>query len=141
MNLFLDDERTPVNCLEYVLDPTPYVDEERWKVVRNYDEFCVTIQTYYILYGKLPDLISFDHDLADEHYAPKNHWDETYHDWVEEQGFQEKTGYDCAKWLVDFCMENELILPAFLCHSMNPHGKKNIESYLNNFIKHQQENG
>jgi hypothetical protein len=49
--------------------------------------------------------------------------------------FEEKTGYDCAKWLVDYCIDNQANLPDYLVHSANPIGKKNIESYLENFKK------
>ena len=60
-------------------------------------------------------MISFDHDLADEHYLKQN-----------SQEFVEKIGYDCAKWLVEYCMDHYLDLPKFYCHSMNPVGKENI---------------
>ena len=49
--------------------------------------------------------------------------------------FIEKTGYECAKWLVDYCIKNYYDLPGFIVHSMNPVGKMNIELYLNNFKK------
>ena len=53
---------------------------------------------------------------------------------------REKTGYDCAKWLVDYCMDNGLKLPEFEVHSMNPAGGENIRMYLENFKKHQENN-
>ena len=43
---------------------------------------------------------------------------------------------DCAKWLVDFCMDNKVELPKFYVHSANPVGADNIRGLLNNFIKH-----
>lgn len=73
--------------------------------VRSYAEFVTYIET-----NGLPDFISFDHDL----------------------GLQEN-GFDCAKWLVNYCLDNEMELPDFTVHSQNPVGKKNIESLLNNF--------
>jgi len=54
--------------------------------------------------------------------------------------FIEKTGYDSAKWLVDFCINNNLELPNYLCHSQNPVGKENILKYLDNYIKSKQKN-
>jgi hypothetical protein len=77
-----------------------------------------------ILEKGFPEIISFDHDLSDRHYI-----DPYFQEYVE------KTGYDCAKWLVEHCMDNNLDLPKFYCHSMNPVGKNNIESLLNNFKK------
>jgi len=51
----------------------------------------------------------------------------------------EKTGLDCAKWLVDYCMDNNQKLPEYSVHSMNPAGGKNILEYLNNFKKFQED--
>jgi hypothetical protein len=70
----------------------------------------------------LPEMISLDHDLADIHYLKPN-----------SDEYAEKIGYDCAKWLIEYCMDNYLDLPKFYCHSMNPVGKKNILSLLENF--------
>jgi hypothetical protein len=42
----------------------------------------------------------------------------------------EKTGYDCAKWLVEYCVEHGLKFPEYVVHSMNPVGKENILSYV-----------
>lgn len=53
---------------------------------------------------------------------------------------KEKTGMDCAKWLVDFCIDNELILPDWYGHSMNPVGRENIDVYLRNYRKHEKNN-
>ena len=66
-------------------------------------------------------MISFDHDLADlQQYSQES---------------VEKTGYDCAKWLIEYCLDHSLNIPKFYCHSMNPVGKENIESLLKNFKK------
>lgn len=42
----------------------------------------------------------------------------------------EKTGYDCAKWLVDFCIDNKLKFPNYQVHSLNPIGSKRIRDYI-----------
>jgi len=34
---------------------------------------------------------------------------------------------------VDYCIDNNLKLPEYYCHSMNPVGKNNILSVLNQF--------
>ncbi|MBV8326353.1 MAG: hypothetical protein JO178_08590 [Chryseobacterium sp.] len=88
-----------------------------WHIVRNYEEFVNRI-----LEKGLPEIISFDHDLGDEHELKNN-----ARKWLE------KTGYDCAKWLTEYCMDHYLDLPMFYCHSMNPVGKENIISLLKNF--------
>lgn len=134
--LFLDDIRNPSDAYSYT-GFKPYV-EEHWKIVRSYDQFVSFITRNYELHDAMPSIIGFDHDLALEHYAPKEHWDDKYDAWAESQGFKEKTGMDCAKWLVEFCMDNNLKLPDYFVHSMNPAGAKNITSLLENYKKHEQ---
>lgn len=78
---------------------------EGFERVYSYKEFIMLITE-----NGLPDFISFDHDLG-----------------------LEKTGYDCAKWLVEYCLDKNLMLPEFAVHSQNPVGKENIECLLENF--------
>ena len=114
--LFLDDMRWPkdVKWIELPLGP--------WAIVRDYDGFVRHIQRY-----GLPSFVTFDHDLADEHYLPE----------VKEDTYTEETGYDCAKWLVEYCIEKGLTFPEYAVHSMNPIGKQNIISYIENFKRTQ----
>lgn len=111
--LFLDDIRNPVDFAKvYPLPLGP------WTVVKNYQEFCQTIQS-----RGLPMHVSFDHDLAAEHYAnPMAH-------------SLEKTGYDCALWLCDYCSDTKQPLPEYDVHSMNPIGKRRIEALLQSFTQ------
>jgi len=37
------------------------------------------------------------------------------------------TGYDAAKWLIDYCENKEVKLPEIRVHSSNLEGKRNIE--------------
>ena len=132
MNLFLDDFRNPIDVFSYTHKQI-YMSFN-WDIVRSYPEFVNYIHSYYDNKGGLPELISFDHDLADEHYSGMNHGG-----YINYDGSKEKTGYSCALWLVNFCMDNNLKLPYFLCHSMNPEGKKNIMTLLTNFAKSQKQ--
>lgn len=123
-NLYLDDFRNPIDSA-YYRGEAIYAHEE-WEVVRNYDEFVKIIQE-----KGLPEIISFDHDLADEHYGMHDHIDE-----MEYSAYQEKTGYDCAKWLINYCIDNNKKLPAtILIHSMNPAGSQNIKSLFESYLK------
>lgn len=117
IRLFLDDERMPIDCAKYMYTRLSNVTvyHEKWEIVRNYDEFVDYIKT-----EGLPDIISFDHDLG--FYKNPTDYDK-----------KEKTGYDCAKWLVDYCIDNKKKLPEFLVHSMNPIGYQNIKKYLENY--------
>ena len=54
-------------------------------------------------------------------------------EWQDAQVHKEKTGYECAIWLVDYCMDNNLKLPNYYCHSMNPVGKDKIVGLLQSF--------
>lgn len=125
-NLFLDDVRMPYDAGNYMypVEIRPLYRLEEWVIVRNYNEF-----VNYINENGLPSLVSFDHDLAEIHYDPST--------WRESFVYEEETGYDCAKWLVEYCMNNNEKLPNYLCHSMNPHGRENILNYLRNFEKTQ----
>lgn len=73
--------------------------------VYSYEEF-----VDYLEREGLPDFISFDHDLGED-----------------------LSGYDCAKYLVEYCLEHQLPLPDYQVHSQNPVGKENIERLLENF--------
>jgi hypothetical protein len=127
--LFLDDIRNPVDVLNYINNP---MYKEYWNVVRNYDQF-----VEYIEKNGIPDVISFDHDLADEHYRPSMYNpDGHYSGYYTDGTFTEKTGYDCAKWLIEYCMEAGIDVPTtVLVHSMNPIGKLNIISLFNTYNK------
>lgn len=122
--LYLDDLRTPTEAPE---------GHEPFRVVRNYDQFVSYIETYGI-----PDLISFDHDLADEHM----------NDWFANQAkgnqhisyddFKEKTGMDCVKWLCNRIQDekeagNTVSMPIIRVHSANAMGSQNIISYATSF--------
>lgn len=120
--LFLDDIRNPVHCVTYMHSrigrKNPIYLEKDWVICRNFECFKNTVNEY-----GLPEFISFDHDLADEHY----------YDAI--NGFprdlsNEETGYDCAKWLVDYCIDHNLKIPEFAVHSMNPVGAERIFSLL-----------
>jgi len=131
-NLFLDDFRMPVDCSRYMPNPGIY-NKLEWVIVRNYDEFIKFISK-----NGLPEMISFDHDLADEHYSNDMYAGaEVYNKNYDH--FTEKTGYDCAKWLVEYCMDFDLDLPEYIVHSMNPAGGKNIWEYLENYRKFREE--
>jgi len=124
-NLFLDDVRLPNQVTWVDLPPN-----QHYTLVRNYQEFVDLIT----LRG-LPKFVTYDHDLSMEHY-------ENYHT-VNQQGglvidynkFGEKTGYDCAKWLVEYCMKKGVKHPPYQVHSMNPIGKQNIISYVESYNK------
>jgi hypothetical protein len=65
-------------------------------------------------------------------YNPDKHYSKYYDDGT----FKEKTGYHCAKWLLEYCMDNSLDIPKVVfIHSMNPIGGENIKSLFSSFNK------
>jgi len=119
--LFLDDVRRPATTYSYM--KLPIFNESNWIIVRNYYAFISIIQK-----KGLPEVISFDHDLMDIHYKVQDfdYNDENY----------EKTGYHCAKWLIDYCLDNNLKVPTeIIVHSMNPVGSLNIKSLFDTYFK------
>lgn len=136
-NLFLDDIRIPKDCSNYM--PTGHRSVylmADWVIVRDYDDFC-----NYIRKHGLPDLVSFDHDLSDEHYEDllkNDNWNKLDSDIkLEYETYREKTGFECAKWLTEYCLNEKLPLPQYIVHSRNPVGKANILGLLGNFKKYQ----
>ena len=119
--LFLDDLRNPIDAYFYM--HAPIYNEEGWTIVRNYAEFVDMITSQGI-----PEIVSFDHDLADEHYGMQDH--------IEYGMLAEKTGYHCAQWLINYCIDHNKNIPKYvLIHTMNPVGRQNIESLFRTYEK------
>jgi hypothetical protein len=117
-NLFLDDERFPKDVTWIKLP------DVQWNIVRSYKEFVKTI----INLG-IPNIVSFDHDLADEHYPTPNVELCVY------DSYREKTGYHAADWLANRCYLDNRKFPEYYIHTMNPVGYENIKSIIECYIK------
>lgn len=118
--IFLDDERLPTDVTW-----VEYPNNILWLVKNRATDFmsCIS-QTAREDFKNL--VISFDHDI--QSYTPEG---------------TEETGYDCLKYLVNYLIElgvDKDGLPSVYFHTMNPIGKKNMESYWNNFVKYLEEN-
>lgn len=129
--IWLDDDRSPFlnNWLRYSPIEEPY--EVFW--LKSYDEF-----VEYISKNGIPDAICFDHDLGNKIDPDADLM--FYNGEISSFSLlsydnDEKTGYDCAKWLVEYCLDNNLMIPLYSIQSMNSVGKKNIDDLLKNFIK------
>ncbi len=116
MRLYLDDVRTP--------------SAEDWQVVRNYDEFVAHIRMHGL---ENYDVISLDHDLGDT--AMNEYYNNVHPNYtLDYNNIKEKTGLDCAKWLVAESMNKNIPLPQIYTHSANPIGSANIMGYINNYL-------
>jgi hypothetical protein len=126
-NLFLDDFHHPYDSFNIWKD-SDYL-KLKWITARSHDEFVKIITTKFSD-GEWPTLISWDHDLSDEHYEIG-----------EKTGYKEfdyslttiPTGFHSAQWLIQFCKENNLDLPKFKVHSQSTIGRENINKILNEF--------
>ena len=87
----------------WIDDIRPAPEGYRW--CKNYKQAIATIDYFSVCEGGI-ELISFDHDLAEE-----------------------KSGYDVAKYLV----ENHIFIKGYKVHSANPVGRFNIEQLLNHY--------
>lgn len=114
--LFLDDIRK-VSDVTWVNLPSG-----NWHIVRNYEQF-----TDKIAKDGLPFIVSFDHDLSTEHYSDQL--------CLFSSSYKERTGADCARWLTNYCLENNLNLPKYMIHSMNSVGCENIKSILESYTR------
>ena len=132
IKIYLDDVRTPI--------------EKDWIVVRNYEQFIDLVTN-----TGLDNIavISLDHDLGET--AMREYFNNVRpHYTLDYSNIHEKTGMDCAKWLVDhyyekYHIDDDLIsrntkramgilFPTVYTHSANPIGSANIMGYINNFL-------
>lgn len=127
--LWLDDIRDPTEGDWQSYSPISH-NEVIW--VKSYNEFVFWIKT-----NGLPAAICFDHDLGMDVAVMARSKGKSKNA-ARKLKQEEKTGHDCAKWLVNYCIDNEKKLPLYNIQSANPVGKDNIDGLLKNFIeKHQ----
>lgn len=111
--LWLDDFRNPFTN-DWVLRFSPIGEDVIIIWVKTYKDF-----TSWITTNGLPDAICFDNDLGD--FSTIN------------GELIEKTGYDCAKWIVEYCLDNDKEAPLFNIQSDNTPAIENIFKLLTNF--------
>ena len=112
--LWLDDFRNPYQGSWLYSFAPEYL--EQWPVVwvKSYEEFITWINE-----NGLPRMVGFDHDLG-----------------IDEDGTILKSGYDAAKWLVNYCLDNNLGMCHWVVQSDNPAGRDNINGLLMSYVKH-----
>ena len=114
--LYLDDVRTPT--------------DNRWQVVKSYDEFVAHIKMNGL---EKYETISLDHDLGDT--AMNEYYNNVHPNYtLDYNNITEKTGLDCCKFLVAESMTKKIPLPQIYVHSANPIGSGNMMGYINNYF-------
>ena len=118
--IYLDDVRTPTQGVGE--------DDQPWVIVRSYDEFVEKVNEIGL---ENIQWISLDHDLGES--AMKEWNTNVYHNYkLDYDNITEKTGYDCAKWLVEQWMDDKPVVTV-MTHSANAIGSANIMGYINNY--------
>lgn len=116
MKIYLDDNRIPI--------------ENGWVCVKDYEEFISLLEKVDI---KDIHCISFDHDLGDKAMAEYHRISGTSNQ-IDYDNLDEKTGLDCAKFLIDKCIDNDYCdTPIVYVHSFNGVGAQNILNYINSY--------
>jgi hypothetical protein len=123
--LYLDDTRTPSK-------PLPDETYMPWIVVRDFKEFAT-----FIANNGVPDFISFDHDLHQEHYAPVEFWEgNQYEHWAATKTFKHETGLDCMKWLILWCESHrDEVINLVTIHSFNKTRAVDMQTNMNEYKK------
>jgi hypothetical protein len=105
-----------------------FVSTPEWTVVRSYKEFVSKITEIGL---ENIELISLDHDLGDS--AIKEWQTNVYHNYtLNYDNITEKTGMDCAKWLVEQWLDGAPVCKVMV-HSANAVGSANMMGYINNY--------
>lgn len=121
-NLFLDDIRD----VDYVKD-----DGREYVLARSVADAMVLI-----IQNGLPSHVAFDHDLGWDTLQPI---EGSFLIAAPTQGKELPSGFDFAKWLVEFDINGFHDIPetfTWSIHSSNPVGAENINGLLTGYMKH-----
>jgi hypothetical protein len=116
--LFLDDNRKPKDVTWVEL---PLVE---WVIIRDYKAFREVLKT-----RGLPDLISYDCDLCDEHYEAYFKHKHEYP--LHYKEFKTPCGIHCIEFVLECCkiLKNRPH-PEYILHTMNHHAKPFMKSMI-----------
>ena len=128
--LWLDDIRNPHDGNWLIFSPIDQPFTVKW--VKSHGAFCAYINRH-----GLPDAICFDHDLGGDVAIEKREKGMSKHQ-ARKERIGTPTGMDCAKFLVDYCIDKDVDVPMYGIQSANPVGKENIDGLLKGYIKFRQ---
>lgn len=126
--LFLDDIRMPAQA--YIHDHRTTLNQYsgianfKWDIVRTYDEFVAWIDK-----NGIPDVVSFDNDLDPLKEVEKFDAMMVSGNYNSDELVQ-KTGIDCAKFMIDKCIKEQTPIPKYFVHSANPLARPIIKGLL-----------
>jgi len=114
--LYVDDSRIPL--------------DSKWIVAKDYYEFTKILDEKGLESFKI---ISLDHDLGDT-AKEEFHTNVFINAILEYDNIIEKTGMDCAKYMIDMSMDSNVPLPKIFIHSANPIGAANMMGIINRWL-------
>lgn len=127
IKVFLDDKRVPAEMATFGKRHNSIYATDGWLTLTSYEMF-----EKYIRESVIPDIISFDHDLCDEHNRAIPKLDKMTNSTllaIEMSVYDKfvfKCGYHAAKWLVTYCVMNGYDLPLCFVHAANDNAVRNI---------------
>lgn len=111
MYIFIDDERNPTDV---TWETGEHYSHNNWLIIRTDKEFYNFLHSNHL---SSVELISFDHDIQ----------------CFDDVGI-ETTGYNLLQTLIDYCIDNSLVLPTLKFHTKNIVGKHNMITYYVNAL-------
>lgn len=127
--LWLDDIRDPKDQIwqDWIIGANLNPNDYNIVWVKSYQEF-----TKWITTNRLPTVICFDHDLGED--VAKSRVSKGMSK-RQARTLKRETlsGFDCTKWLVEFCINNSINMPEYRIQSANPVGAENIKGLIENF--------
>ena len=96
-----------------------YLQMPKQRDILSSVKICINTIYFAICVGTFKHFISFDHDLADVVELKE---ELPIEQWFDLENNKEYTGMDCAKWLVNYCLDNNKPLSKYAVHSANPAG-------------------
>lgn len=123
----LDDVRDPKDCYLHgekkKLVDFSGIPAGSWNIVRDYDQFIFKIKKYGI-----PLAISFDNDLAPQHY--KDYQKAALSGYFDWQFVQPKMGLHALTYILELCKKENKKIPKIYIHTANHFARAEMERIL-----------
>jgi len=118
--LWLDDQRDPYKYLSTKSKSATFARNKQFydNLLKQYNANFIWVKNIYqfidyVEKNGIPQFVSFDHDLNNRGGG----------EGLSDEQKINNNGVNCAKWLVNYCKQNNQPLPKFYVHSANPkHG-------------------
>lgn len=127
--LWLDDQRDPYRYFDKKSDSNAFLRNKKFydDLMKQYNVNFIWVKNLYqfieyIEKNGVPEFVSFDHDLNNRDGG----------EGLSDEQKLNNNGVNAAKWLVNYCKQNNQQLPKFYVHSANPKHGHEINKVLTN---------